>query len=89
MLAYLIRNNRALKDEKKLKKLNVKECDVRILQIQILARNTAMQIQLLVGLVATVVAGFFSVTVSITILVCTFVSAVTSLLLMGYYSKKR
>lgn len=87
MLAYLIRNNRALKDEKKLKKLNVKECDVRILQI--LARNTAMQIQLLVGLVATVVAGFFSITVSITILVCTFVSAVTSLLLMGYYSKKR
>ena len=48
-----------------------------------------MQIQLLVGLVATVVAGFFSVTVSITILACTFVSAVTSLLLMGYYSKKR
>ena len=88
MLAGLIRNRRALKDEKKLKKLYVKEHDERSLQIQILARNTAMQILLLVGLAASVVAGYFSRTVSTTILVCTLVSSSTSLFLVGYYNKK-
>jgi len=88
MLVGLVRNNRALKDEKKLKKLYVKEHDERTVQIVTLARNSAMQILLWIGLVATVIAGYFSITVSITILACTFVSSITSLLLVGYYSKK-
>lgn len=88
MLACIIRNCRAMKDEKKLKKLYVQQHDERALQIQILARNTAMQILLLVGLAASVIAGYFSVTVSTTILVCTLVSSSTSLFLVGYYNKK-
>lgn len=88
MLFYLIRNLRALKDEKKLKKLYVKEHDERTVQIWTLARNTAMQMMLWIGLAATVIAGYFSITVSITILICTFVSSILGLLLMGYYSKK-
>ena len=88
MLAGLIRNRRALKDEKKLKKLYVKEHDERTIQILTLARNTAMQILLLGGLVATVIAGYFSITVSLTILACIFAASITSLLLVGYYSKK-
>lgn len=88
MLFYLIRNLRALKDEKKLKKLYVKEHDERTVQIWTLARNTAMQMMLWIGLAATVIAGYFSITVSITILACTFVSSVLGLLLMAYYSKK-
>ena len=88
MLAGLIRNRRALKDEKKLKKLYVKEHDERTIQIVTLARNTAMQILLLGGLVATVIAGYFSITVSLTILACIFAASITSLLLVGYYSKK-
>jgi len=88
MLFGMIRNVRAMKDEKKLKKLYIKEHDERSLQIQILARNTAMQILLLVGLAASVVAGYFSRTVSTTILVCTLVSSSTSLFLVGYYNKK-
>jgi len=87
MLVGLVRNNRALKDEKKLKKLYVKEHDERTVQIVTLARNSAMQILLWIGLVATVIAGYFSITVSITILVCILVSSLTSLLLVGYYSK--
>lgn len=88
MLFGMIRNVRAMKDEKKLKKLYIKEHDERSLQIQILARNTAMQILLLVGLAASVVAGYFSRTVSTTILVCILVSSSTSLFLVGYYNKK-
>ena len=82
MAVLLIRNSRALKNEEKLKKLYVKEHDERNIQIQVLARNTAMQILLLVGLAATVIAGYF------TILACTFFSSAVSLFLMGYYSKK-
>ena len=84
----LIRNCRALKDEAKLKKLYVKEHDERTIQIQTLARNTAMQILLLGGLVAVVIAGYFSITVSLTILGCIVTASITSLLLVGYYSKK-
>ena len=88
LLYSLIRNQQALKDEKKLKKLYVKEHDERTIQILTLARNTAMQILLLGGLVAVVIAGYFSITVSLTILACIFAASVTSLLLVGYYSKK-
>ena len=88
MFVGLVRNCRALKDDKKLKKLYVKEHDERTIQIQTLARNTAMQILLLGVLVAVVIAGYFSITVSLTILACIFTASVTSLLLVGYYSKK-
>lgn len=88
MIVCLIRNLRALKDDKKLKKLYVKEHDERTIQIITLARNTAMQILLLGGLVASVIAGYFSITVSLTILACIFLSSITSILLALYYSKK-
>ena len=88
LLVVLIRNRRALKDEKKLKALYVKEHDERTIQIATLARNTAMQILLPAGLVASVIAGYFSVTVSMTILACTFFSSGIILFLMNYYSKK-
>ena len=88
MLVSLIRNCRALKDERKLKKLFVKENDERTIQIVTLARNTAMQLLLLGGLIAVVITGYFSITVSLTILACIFTASVTSLLLVGYYSKK-
>ena len=88
MLACIIRNCRAMKDEKKLKKLYVQAHDERTIQIQTLARNTAMQILLCAGLVATIIAGYFSVTVSITIFVCIWVSSSVNLVLIGYYNKK-
>ena len=88
MVFSLIRNRQALKDEKKLKKLYVKANDERTIQILTLARNTAMQILLMGGLVATVIAGYFSITVSLTILGCIVTASITSLLLVGYYSKK-
>lgn len=86
MLFYLIRNLQAIKDEKKLKKLFIKTHDERTRQIVVLARNTAMQLTLWLGLISSVIAGYFSVTVSTTILTCTFVCSGLSLLLTGYYS---
>lgn len=88
MLAGLIRNLRALRDQQKLKKLYVKAHDERTIQIQTLARNAAMQILLCMGLVATIIAGYFNILVNITIFVCIWVSSSVSLLLMWYYGKK-
>ena len=88
MIAFLIRNVLALKDEKKLKKLYVETNDEREIQIWTAARSTAMQLFLMVGVVAAIVAGYFSMTVSITIIVCMFLQSMTGLFCMLYYRIK-
>ena len=88
MIAFLIRNILALKDEKKLKKLYVETNDEREIQIWTAARSTAMQIFLMVGVVAAIVAGYFSMTISITIIACMFLQSITGLLCMFYYRSK-
>ena len=88
MLGFLIRNIRAMKNDKKLKELYIKEHDERTIRIQTLAGNTTMKCLLWIGLVATIIAGYFSITVSTTILVCIFVSSTANLIFIAYYSKK-
>lgn len=88
MVFFLLRNCRAMKDEKKLKSLYIKCNDERTIQIQTLARNTAMQILLWMGLIATVIAGYFNVAVSLTILACTAISSFVSIVLTVYYNEK-
>jgi hypothetical protein len=88
ILFGLVRNSQALKDEQKLKKLYIKEHDERTIQIWTAARAEAMRLFLLIGLAAAIIAGYFSITVSLTILAC-----IVSLSLLGlgfkvYYSKK-
>ena len=87
MLGYLIRNIRAMKNDRKLKELYVKEHDERTMLIQTLAGNMTMKCLLWTGLVATIIAGYFSITVSVTILACIFVSSVINLIFIAYYSK--
>ena len=72
LLFGLIRNLLALRDENKLKKLYIKESDERQAQICTLAMSAAMRASLILGLVAVVVAGYFSVTVSLTLLASLF-----------------
>ena len=88
MIAFLIRNILALKDEKKLKKLYVETNDEREIQIWTAARSTAMQIFLMVGVVAAIVAGYFSMTISITIIACMFLQSITGFFCMLYYRIK-
>ena len=88
MIAFLVRNILALRDEKKLKKLYVETCDEREIQIWTVARSTAMQLFLMVGLVIAIVSGYFSMTVSITILACIFLQSVTGFFCMLYYRVK-
>ena len=88
MVAFLIRNILALKDEKKLRKLYVESNDEREIKIWTAARSTAMQIFLMVGVVAAIVAGYFSMTVGITIIACMFLQSITGFFCMLYYRLK-
>ena len=62
------------KNEKELKKLYIKCHDERTIQIWTAARAAAFQTFLLLGLAAIVITGYFSITVSITILSCVLVA---------------
>ena len=88
ILFGLVRNIRALKDEKKLKQLYIKEHDERTIQIWTAARAESTRVFLLAGLAACIIAGYFSITVSLTILVCILVHSLLGLGFKIYYSKK-
>ena len=88
LLFGLIQNLRALKDEKKLKKLYIREGDERQKQIYTNALCAAMRASLVLGLVAVVVAGYFSMTVSVTLLAAVFVAALLATAFKLYFRKK-
>lgn len=88
MIFILIRNIRALIDEKFFKKLYVADHDERSNQIYLYSRSAGMQAFLILGLVAAVVAGYFSMVVSFTIMACLVSASVICLLIKLYYSVK-
>ena len=88
MVIGLVRNIRALRSEKELKKLYIKDNDERQIKIWNSARAASMQVFLILGLVAGVIAGYFNMTVSITILACVMVQAWIGLGFKLYYNRK-
>ena len=88
MVLILVRNLKAMKDEKALKKLFIKDNDERTAEIYKSAQAAAYRTVLLVGLVAVIVAGYFNVTVSLTILVSIMIAAVIGILYKVYFSRK-
>lgn len=88
MLMGIVRISKALKDEKALKKLYIQDHDERQIQIWTAARATAMQIFLIGGLVAGIVAGYFNMTVSVTILACVFIHSLLGGACKLFYNRK-
>jgi len=88
MVFFLVRNIRALHDDKLLRKLYVKEHDERTIQIWTAARARAMQTFMILGLVCGIIAGYFNMVVCISIIACTFLQAMTGLFFALYYSYK-
>lgn len=88
LLFGLIRNLLALRDENKLKKLYIKESDERQAQICTLAMSAAMRASLVLGLVAVIVAGYFSVTVSLTLLASLFAVSLATIGFKLYFMRK-
>ncbi len=84
----LARNLAAMQDEKKLKKLYIKEHDERTIQVWTCARAAAMQAFLLLGLAVAIAAGYFSITISLTILACVVFSSLLSAGMKAYYNQK-
>lgn len=88
MIIALVRNICALRSEKALKKLYVESNDERSIKIWTSARASAYQMFLLIGIVASVIAGYFSMTVSITIIACIGFASVLGLCFKLYYNIK-
>lgn len=88
LLLCIFRIRKALKDEKALKILYIQEKDERNQKIWTSARATAMQIFLVGGLVAAIVAGFFNITISLTIFACVFIHSLIGGGCKLYYSRK-
>ena len=88
ILVTLLRISKALKNESALKKLYIQSNDERQEKIWISARATAMQICLIGGLVAGIIAGYFNVTVSVTILTCTVMFSLVAAGCKLYYTHK-
>ena len=88
MVFGLIRNIRALKDENILKKHYIQDTDERQIKIWTAARATSMQIFVLGGLVAGIIAAYFSMTVGITIIACVTVHSFIGLFCKIYYDIK-
>lgn len=88
MIIGLVRNIRAMKDEKALKKLFIKDHDERTIQVWTSARAAAFQTFLLLGLVAIIVSGYFSMTVSVTIMACVVAASLLGLSFKLYYNNK-
>lgn len=88
MIFGLVRGIRALKDEKKLKKLYVEANDERQIQIWTIARATSMQVTLLLGLVAGLIVGYFNMAVGATILAVESIHAFIAFGFKLYYNRK-
>ena len=88
MVFGLFRSIRALKDDKKLKKLYVEANDERQIKIWTSARATSMQVTLLLGLVAGLIFGYFNMTIGITILAVETIHAFVAFGFKLYFSRK-
>jgi hypothetical protein len=88
MIAFLIRGLQALKDEKALKKAYIEETDERNIQITTAAQASSMKTFLILGMAAGIAAGYFSMTVSVTILACVIAHSVIGIGFKIYYCKK-
>lgn len=76
------------KDEKKLKELYILENDEREHAITYCAANSTKNIIYYLLLTGSIIAGWFSATISLTLLITWVVFMVINLLSKGYYSKK-
>ena len=86
--AKLVSYRKALKDEKLLKQMYNKENDERVCFINQQVGKSSMSITTLILLIGALIAGYFNITVFVTILAVTLVQVLIKLTLYWYYSNK-
>ena len=84
----IVKNLVAMGDEKKLKKLIARENDERGRFVTEKGKSAGASVYLAVSLPAAVICGYFSITVFVTCVVCTFVLSVIIAMFKIYYSRK-
>lgn len=82
----LVSYRKALKDEKLLKQIYNKENDERVAYINQQVGKSSLTVTTVLLLIAAIVAGYFNITVFVTILAVTAVQAVVKLVLFWYHS---
>ena len=88
MAISLAKSLRAMKDEKKLKALYIKEHDERSQVIYTAARAAAMQFCSGLGLVAVIISGYFDIKICLSIFACLWVLVLAGIGFKFYYSRK-
>lgn len=88
MVIAIIRNIRAFRNDQKLKELYIKENDERTAEIIKSAQEGAYRTLLFVELAAVIIAGYFNITVSLTILACLWLGALLGPAYKSHFSKK-
>ena len=88
MVVVLIRNIWAMHNEAALKKVYVKSNDERTEQICKSAQSAAYRTVLLLQLVAVIITGYFSISISLTLLVSLWVTALLGPVYKLYFSHK-
>lgn len=77
---------KALKDEKLLKQMYIKENDERVTYINQQVGKSSITVTTVILLIAAIIAGYFNIIVFITILAVTLVQAIIKLVLFWYHS---
>lgn len=87
-LIGLVKNILALRSEKRLRKLYVKESDERLAKIHELGKSTGASIFMLCSMPALIVCGYFNITVFFSCLACVLVLSLIIAASKLYYSRK-
>lgn len=85
-LADLVQYRKALKDEKLLKQLYYKENDERMCFINQQVGKSTMSVLTVIMVIATIITGYFNITVFCTMCVVTVLQSVVQILLKWYYT---
>ena len=88
MIIGIVKNLMAMRNEKKLRKLIARENDEREQFVTEKGKSAGASVYLAVSLPAAIICGYFSFTVFVTCVVCTFVLSVIIALFKLYYSRK-
>ena len=88
----MIRSNhrykKALKDDRFLKEIHIQENDERGNMVVLYANSATYRVSLLLGIIGSLIAGYFNKTVCITIFAFTILQSIIGYIFRSYYNRK-
>ena len=91
-IIFMIRSNhrykKALKDDRFLKEIHIQENDERGNMVVLYANSATCRMSILLGMVGSLIAGYFNKTVCITIFAFTLLQSIIGYIFRSYYNRK-